>query len=281
MQSAGAETLLERLRQEAAATLVTLPLDGVTVVVTRPAAQASRFLELARAAGAACIPYPTLQIDRIALDDATRAQLQSRSWDWAIFTSANAVESALEQCPTPLAARHAAVGRATARALEQHGIKVDACPESASSEGLLELAGVCSAGGPRRAAGQGQWRPRAAARCPARTGRRRARTRGVPSFGHRTDRGGGGAAARRADQHGSAGRRSDQRRSPAILARARRRATTHARLRSRTLLVPGPRVAAAGARLGWTGPVVAAATAEDEAMLAALTGLAAGSKPPA
>ena len=54
-----------------------------------------------------------------------------------------------------------------------------------------------------------------------------------------------------------------------------------ARLRSRTLLVPGPRVAAAGVRLGWTGPVVAAATAEDEAMLAALRGLAAGSKPPA
>ncbi len=118
---------------------MTLPLDGVTIVVTRPAAQASRLLELARAAGAACVPYPTLQIDPIALDDATCARLQSRAWDWAIFTSANAVESALEQCPAPLAARHAAVGRATARALEQHGITVDACPESANSEGLLEL----------------------------------------------------------------------------------------------------------------------------------------------
>ena len=54
-----------------------------------------------------------------------------------------------------------------------------------------------------------------------------------------------------------------------------------ARLRSRTLLVPGPRVAAASVRLGWTGPVVAAATAEDETMLAALRRLAAGYKPPA
>ncbi|MGB7905893.1 MAG: hypothetical protein WCF43_14445, partial [Steroidobacteraceae bacterium] len=54
-----------------------------------------------------------------------------------------------------------------------------------------------------------------------------------------------------------------------------------ARLRSRTLLVPGPRVAAAGERLGWTGPIVAAATAEDEAMLTALTDLAAGPRPPA
>ena len=118
---------------------MTRPLDGITVVVTRPAAQAGRFLELARAAGAACIPYPTLQIDRIALDDETRARLRSRSWDWAIFTSSNAVESALEQYPSPLAMRQAAVGRATARTLEQHGIKVDARPESANSEGLLEL----------------------------------------------------------------------------------------------------------------------------------------------
>jgi uroporphyrinogen-III synthase len=54
-----------------------------------------------------------------------------------------------------------------------------------------------------------------------------------------------------------------------------------ARLRSRTLLVPGPRVAAASVRLGWSGPVVTAATAEDETMLAALRGLAAGSRPPA
>jgi uroporphyrinogen-III synthase len=54
-----------------------------------------------------------------------------------------------------------------------------------------------------------------------------------------------------------------------------------ARLRSRTLLVPGPRVAAAAVQLGWTGPVVEAATAEDEAMLDALRGLATGPAPPA
>jgi uncharacterized protein (TIGR00369 family) len=53
------------------------------------------------------------------------------------------------------------------------------------------------------------------------------------------------------------------------------------RLRSRALLVPGPRVAAAAASLGWQGSIVAAATAEDEAMFAALTRLAAGSPPAA
>jgi uroporphyrinogen-III synthase len=41
------------------------------------------------------------------------------------------------------------------------------------------------------------------------------------------------------------------------------------RLRSRPLLLPGPRVAAAARRLGWSGPLVQAATAEDDAMLRA------------
>jgi len=54
-----------------------------------------------------------------------------------------------------------------------------------------------------------------------------------------------------------------------------------ARLRGRTLLVPGPRVAAAAAQLGWNGPIVAAATAEDEAMFAALGSLTTGTAPPA
>jgi uroporphyrinogen-III synthase len=259
---------------------VTLPLDGVTIVVTRPAAQASRLLELARAAGAACIPYPTLQIDRIALDGASRAQLHDRAWDWAIFTSANAVDSALEQFPAPLAARHAAVGRATARMLEQHGVKVDACPGGANSEGLLEL-------------------PEFAA---------------LAGCGVLLIKGRGGRELLRDTLHarGADVLELEVYRRSVIAPTAAATAQLHAalaspdplvvvvtsvevlqsllehvadvdatRLRSRTLLVPGPRVAAAGVRLGWTGPVVAAATAEDEAMLAALKGLAAGSRPPA
>jgi uroporphyrinogen-III synthase len=259
---------------------VTLPLDGVTIVVTRPAAQASRLLELARAAGAACVPYPTLQIERIALDDATRAQLHGRAWDWAIFTSTNAVESGLEQCPTPLAARHAAVGRATARMLERHGVKVDACPGGANSEGLLELPEFAALAG------------RGVLLVKGRGGRELLRD----TLRAR------GADVLELDVY----RRSDI--TPTATATAQLHAALAnpgplvvavtsvdvlqsllelvagddaARLRSRMLLVPGPRVAAAGVRLGWTGPVVAAATAEDEAMLAALQGLAAGSGPPA
>jgi uroporphyrinogen-III synthase len=259
---------------------VTLPLDGVTIVVTRPAAQAGRFLELARAAGAACIPYPTLQIDRIALGDATRALLRRRAWDWAIFTSANAVESALQQCPTPLAARHAAVGRATARTLEQHGIKVDACPAGASSEGLLELPEFAAL------AGRGVLLVKGSGGRELLRDALRARGADVLEL----------AVYRRsvtAPTAAAAAHLHDALTStvPVVVVVTSVEVLQslldnvadddQARLRSRTLLVPGPRVAAAGVRLGWTGPVVAAATADDEAMLAALGGLAAGSRPPA
>jgi len=259
---------------------VTLPLDGVTIVVTRPAAQASRLLELARAAGAACVPYPTLQIDPIALDDATCAHLKSRAWDWAIFTSANAVESALEQCSAPLAARHAAVGRATARTLEQHGIKVDACPESANSEGLLELQEFAAL------AGRGVLLVKGSGGRELLRDALRARGADVLELAVYRRSVAAPTAEAAAQLHAaltSAGPLVVAVTSAEVLQSLLEHVASDdaARLRSRTLLVPGPRVAAAGARLGWTGPVVAAATAEDEAMLAALTGLAAGSRPPA
>jgi uroporphyrinogen-III synthase len=259
---------------------VTLPLDGVTIVVTRPAAQAGRFLELARAAGAACIPYPTLQIDRIALGDATRALLRRRAWDWAIFTSANAVESALQQCPTPLAARHAAVGRATARTLEQHGIKVDACPAGASSEGLLELPEFAAL------AGRGVLLVKGSGGRELLRDALRARGADVLElavYRRSVTAPTAAAAAQLHDALTSTLPVVVVVTSVEVLQSLLDNVTEddQARLRSRTLLVPGPRVAAAGVRLGWTGPVVAAATADDEAMLAALGGLAAGSRPPA
>jgi len=259
---------------------VTLPLDGVTVVVTRPAAQSHRFLALARAAGAACIPYPTLQIDRIKLSDDARARLQSRAWDWAVFTSANAVESALEQCPPPLARRHAAVGRATAHALEQRGIKVDARPASANSEGLLELPEFAEL------AGCGVLLVKGSGGRELLRDALRARGADVLELEVYRRSVAPPTEAATAQLHlalSSAG--------PLVVAvtsaEVLKSLLDHvagdagARLRSQMLLVPGPRVAAAAAHLGWAGPVVEAATAEDEAMLAALRGLMAGSAPPA
>jgi uroporphyrinogen-III synthase len=259
---------------------VTRALDGITVVITRPAAQAGRFLELARAAGAACIPYPTLQIERIALDDGTRARLQGRAWDWAVFTSANAVESALAQCPAPLATRHAAVGRATARALEQHGAKVDVRPESANSEGLLELPEFAELAGRsvllvKGSGGRELLRDALSAR-GADVLELEVYRRSVTSPTE-------AATAQLRLALSSAGPLVVAVTSAEVLQSLLEHvaADDGVRLRRRTLLVPGPRVAATAASLGWTGPVVAAASAEDAAMFAALEGLTAGSAPTA
>jgi uroporphyrinogen-III synthase len=52
-------------------------------------------------------------------------------------------------------------------------------------------------------------------------------------------------------------------------------------LRRLPLVVPGPRVALEAARVGWSGPIVEASTAEDDAIVAALLRLAAIGSPPA
>lgn len=259
---------------------MTGPLDGITVVVTRPAAQARRFLELAQAAGATCIPYPTLQIDRIALDDETRARLHGRSWDWAIFTSSNAVESALEQCQPPLAMRQAAVGRATARTLEQRGIPVDARPESANSEGLLELPEFAELGGRGVLLVKGSG-GRELLRDALRA--RGADVLELAVYRRSVTPPTEAATIQLRLALSSAGSLVVAVTSTEVLQSLldHLAGVDAAQVRRQTLLVPGPRVAAAATRLGWTGPIVEAATAEDEAMLAALMSLAAGSAPPA
>ena len=255
-------------------------LDGVTVVVTRPAAQSARFIELATAAGAACLAYPTLLIEPLAIAPATLAQLQQRRWDWAIFTSTNAVSLALANLARPLAAKHAAVGRATARALEQAGINVDARPENATSEGLLalpefaEMTGhgvllVKGAGG--RDLLPTELRLRGATVLELEL-YRRVVAEATPA-----------AAATLHDALGS-GRRVIVTVTSAEILRALLDGVASAdaaRLREQPLVVPGSRVALEALRLGWAGPLTHAATAEDEAMIAALARAAATGPTPA
>jgi uroporphyrinogen-III synthase len=119
---------------------VTAPLAGLTLVVTRPRRQAGPFIELATSAGARCIALPAIEIENVKLSVADRERLAPDEHDWTIYTSTNAVESALAQLPPPGRCRVAAIGRATARALESHGVVVHALPEGRSdSESLLAL----------------------------------------------------------------------------------------------------------------------------------------------
>lgn len=244
-------------------------LDGVTVVVTRPAAQAGPWLERVRALGASCIAWPALQIDWLVPDDAVVRRLRAQPWDWAIFTSTNAVAAAAAQLGLPLAARHAAVGHATAEALRRQGLTVAAQPAAANSEGLLALPQFSGVAGQKilLLKGQGgrellhdtlvsrgaQVLPLAVYRRSALAPTREAITALAAAFAS----GGQVVVAVTSVEVLEALLRG----CPADLAPALRRSP---------LLVPGSRVQAAALASGWSGPIVAAATAEDDAMLAAL-----------
>jgi uroporphyrinogen-III synthase len=248
---------------------VTAALDGVTVVVTRPAAQAGPWLERVRALGANGIACPTLQIDWLVPDAAMVQRLRAQPWDWAIFTSTNAVAAAAAQLGLPLAARHAAVGHATAEALRRQGITVAAQPAAANSEGLLGLPQFSGVAGQAILLLKGEGGrellrdtliERGAQVLPLAVYRRSALapTRAaIAGLAAALDNGSRVVVAVTSVEILEALLRG----CPADLAPALRRSN---------LLVPGPRVQAAALAAGWTGPIVAAATAEDDAMLTAL-----------
>jgi uroporphyrinogen-III synthase len=129
---------------------VTPALEGLTVVVTRPARQAGPFVAMLREAGADPILLPAIEIEPIELDAASRAKLVPDDFDWTVYTSANAVQWSVQQLPRPARTHVAAIGHATARALDEHGVRVDAVPQGASeSEGLLALGSFADLRGQR------------------------------------------------------------------------------------------------------------------------------------
>ena len=122
------------------------PLKGRTIVVTRARAQAQRFVQLLEAAGARVLRAPTIVIEPPAswepLDTALAAL---DSFTWLIFTSVNGVamvDRRLVARGIPWAAiarkRVAAIGPATADALAEHGVRVEAVPAEYRAEGLVE-----------------------------------------------------------------------------------------------------------------------------------------------
>jgi uroporphyrinogen-III synthase len=249
---------------------VTRPLAGLTVVVTRPEHQAARFSDLAVSRGAGVVALPALAIDFVDLDARAREALAPDAHDWAIYTSANAVEAAARALPAPARCRVAAVGRATARALAAQGIRVDAVPaERADSEGLLALPDFAGVRGLRvlvlRGVGgrellRDEFTKRGAQVTIGELYRRRppvADPAAIAALAAAVDSGRDVVVAVTSVEvlDGLLGL------LPSGLAE---------RLRSAPLLLPGERVAAAARDRGWTGDLIVAATAEDGAMIAAL-----------
>jgi uroporphyrinogen-III synthase len=112
------------------------------VLVTRPAHQAEGLCDLIAAAHGRPVRFPTLEIRGPADKHAARAALAGiRNGDLLIFVSANAVQYAFPLLPDrlPLELAIAAVGTATAKALEAHGLDPTVVPSRMDSEGLLEM----------------------------------------------------------------------------------------------------------------------------------------------
>ena len=122
------------------------PLFGKRVLVTRTRTQAGALSELLSLRGAVPIELPTIEVrpppDYTDLDGALR---RLDSYDWAVFTSVNAVRSVFDRLSTLALdtrafrnTRVGAIGAATAVSLQERGIAADFVPDSFVSESAVE-----------------------------------------------------------------------------------------------------------------------------------------------
>jgi uroporphyrinogen-III synthase len=114
-------------------------LHGVGVLVTRPELQASPLCRLLEAQGARTLRMPAVEIKPLSDRRALAQQLGSlENFDLIIFTSANAVRFGASFLDQKRALTLAAIGPATARAINQAGYRVAIQPsDSIDSDGLL------------------------------------------------------------------------------------------------------------------------------------------------
>jgi uroporphyrinogen III methyltransferase/synthase len=124
------------------------PLFGKRVLVTRAREQAGSAATLLREQGAEPLVLPTIEIhapsDREPLARAL-VDLRAGAYEWVAFTSANGVDrtwDALVETGADArafgAARLAAIGPATARALERHGLRPDVVAKEFRGEQLAQ-----------------------------------------------------------------------------------------------------------------------------------------------
>lgn len=119
------------------------PLDGIRVLVTRPAHQADGLCASIERAGGIALRMPALDIGPPRDSGAVRGLAQKLDrYDIAVFVSPNAVQGALELLGRKLPAtlRTLAIGPATAAALDAAGVAGVICPDQGfDSESLLEM----------------------------------------------------------------------------------------------------------------------------------------------
>jgi uroporphyrinogen-III synthase len=122
-------------------------LTGKRILVTRPRAQAADLCDKLSGLGAQPILFPTIEIapldDYSALD---RAIASLKNYHWIVFTSVNGVKAFWERLNLSglqdlTGLRFAAIGPATARALQQNGARAELIPDEYVAEAILEKIG--------------------------------------------------------------------------------------------------------------------------------------------
>lgn len=133
------------------------PLFGLRGLVTRVRQQASDLSALLRQYGATPVEMPVIRIvPPESWEPVDRALEEMESFDWLIFTSANAVTALIEHLQereldvrSLKGPRIAAIGPKTAAAAEAAGLRVALCPGEYVAEALLEALGADGLAGKR------------------------------------------------------------------------------------------------------------------------------------
>lgn len=122
------------------------PLAGKKIVVTRARPQAGGLAAALEELGAEIIEFPTIQISYYMATGAGHDnRLPLGTFDWIVFTSANAVTYFLrrldqtgQRADEARRARICAVGPATARTLAEHGLSADVVPATYVAESVVD-----------------------------------------------------------------------------------------------------------------------------------------------
>ncbi len=126
------------------------PLEGKRILVTRPRPQAQDLCQKLSARGAVPIVFPTIEIaplaDTAQLDQAIH---DLAKYQWIIFTSVNGVKAFWDRLTLTGASRDlsgfvghiAAIGPATAHALQSHGITAAFIPDEYVAEAIVTRIG--------------------------------------------------------------------------------------------------------------------------------------------
>jgi uroporphyrinogen III methyltransferase/synthase len=121
------------------------PLIGKRILITRARDQSGGFAARLKKLGAEVIEFPTIEIvPPKSWEKLDQAIEHLKSYDWIIFTSANGVyffwerlKEKRKHLPLFASLKVAAIGPATAKQLEEMGVRVSYTPKEFIAEGIL------------------------------------------------------------------------------------------------------------------------------------------------